>query len=137
MNIKDILIVGVALAMDAFGVTISIGLNKRVNRSKKIGFIISFALFQFLFFFSGAIMGFLFEKYIIAIPNIIGGTAIGIVGAMMIKEGFEKNENELSLDYKTKKGVGNKTIKTFDSVMLNLSFIDSIPIDVKCSFELE
>ena len=38
MNIKDILIVGVALAMDAFGVTISIGLNKRVNRSKKIGF---------------------------------------------------------------------------------------------------
>ena len=94
MNIKDILIVGVALAMDAFGVTISIGLNKRVNRSKKIGFIISFALFQFLFFFSGAIMGFLFEKYITAIPNIIGGTAIGIVGAMMIKEGFEKNENE-------------------------------------------
>ena len=89
MNIKDILIVGVALAMDAFGVTISIGLNKRVNRSKKIGFIISFALFQFLFFFSGAIMGFLFEKYITAIPNIIGGTAIGIVGAMMIK-----NENE-------------------------------------------
>ena len=47
MNIKDILIVGVALAMDAFGVTISIGLNKRVNRSKKIGFIISFALFLF------------------------------------------------------------------------------------------
>ena len=39
-------------------------------------------------------MGFLFEKYITAIPNIIGGTAIGIVGAMMIKEGFEKNENE-------------------------------------------
>ena len=94
MNIKDILIVGVALAMDAFGITISIGLNKRVNRSKKIGFIISFALFQFLFFFSGAIMGFLFEKYITAIPNIIGGTAIGIVGTMMIKEGFEKNENE-------------------------------------------
>ena len=50
MNIKDILIVGVALAMDAFGITISIGLNKHVNRSKKIGFIISFALFQFLFF---------------------------------------------------------------------------------------
>ena len=94
MNIKDILIVGVALAMDAFGVTISIGLNKRVNRSKKIGFIISFALFQFLFFFSGAIMGFLFEKYITAIPNIIGGIAIGIVGVMMIREGFEKNENE-------------------------------------------
>lgn len=39
-------------------------------------------------------MGFLFEKYITVIPNIIGGIAIGIVGVMMIKEGFEKNENE-------------------------------------------
>ena len=116
MNIKDILIVGVALAMDAFGVTISIGLNKRVNRSKKIGFIISFALFQFLFFFSGAIMGFLFEKYITAIPNIIGGTAIGIVGAMMIKEGFEKNENDISSI-----GVDNIVSKTWEKK------INSIP----------
>ena len=35
MNIKDILIVGVALAMDAFGITISIGLNKHVIEAKK------------------------------------------------------------------------------------------------------
>ena len=50
---------------------------------------------------------------------------------------FEKNDNEISLDYKTENGVGNKTIKTFDSVDLTLSFVDSIPIDVKCAFELK
>ena len=46
MSLRDVFIIGVALAMDAFGVSISIGLGKNVNRENKIGFIISFALFQ-------------------------------------------------------------------------------------------
>ena len=51
MNFKDLIIVGVALAMDAVGVSISIGVNSAIKRINKIGFIISFAFFQFLFFF--------------------------------------------------------------------------------------
>ena len=51
MNLKDIIIVGVALAMDAVGVSISIGVNSAINKKNKIEFIISFAFFQFLFFF--------------------------------------------------------------------------------------
>lgn len=94
MEIKDVFIIGSALAMDALGVTISIGLSGKVDRNKKIEFIISFAFFQFLFFLSGAISGFLFQTYITFIPNIIGGTAIGIVGAMMIKEGFEEKKED-------------------------------------------
>lgn len=136
MNVKDILIVGAALAMDAFGVTISIGLNKRVNRGKKIGFIISFAFFQFLFFYTGALTGFLFEKYITAIPNVIGGIAIGIVGFMMIKEGFQSEDKDelvlknimylilgvsVSIDALV---VGFTTIGT--SVSYGIIFIDSI-----------
>ena len=53
MNLKDIIIVGVALAMDAVGVSISIGVNSAINKKNKIEFIISFAFFQFLFFFLG------------------------------------------------------------------------------------
>lgn len=99
MEIKDVVIVAVALAMDALGVTIGIGLNSRVKRNNKVGFIISFAFFQFLFFFLGGIGGFLFEKYITSIPNLIGGIAIALVGAIMIKEGFdgENKEEELLL----------------------------------------
>ena len=33
MNIKDVIIVGIALAMDAVGVTISIGVNPIVRRN--------------------------------------------------------------------------------------------------------
>lgn len=97
MNLKDIIIVGVALAMDAVGVTISIGVNPKIGRYNKIAFIMSFAIFQFLFFFLGGIGGHLFERYITAIPNIVGGIAIAIVGALMIKEGFEGNENDEAL----------------------------------------
>mgnify|MGYP000618114350 FL=1 len=51
MNLKDLIIVGIALAMDAVGVTVSIGVNPKVIRRNKIAFIMSFAIFQFLFFF--------------------------------------------------------------------------------------
>ena len=49
MNLKDIIIVGVALAMDAVGVSISIGVNSAINKKNKIEFIISFAFFILFF----------------------------------------------------------------------------------------
>ena len=78
MNFKDLIIVGVALAMDAVGVSISIGVNSAIKRINKIGFIISFAFFQFLFFF-------------------LGGIAIAVVGILMIKDGFDNEEKDESL----------------------------------------
>lgn len=97
MELKAIIIIGIALAMDALGVTLSIGLNPSVRRNNKIQYIISFAVFQFLLFFIGGICGNLFEKYIVAIPNIVGGIAIGIVGLMMFKEGIQSKEEDSNL----------------------------------------
>lgn len=97
MNLRDIIIVGVALAMDAVGVSLSIGLNSRVSRGKKIAFILFFAIFQFLLFFLGGVGGHLFQRYITAIPSIIGGVAIAIVGIMMIKEGIENDDKDESI----------------------------------------
>ena len=96
MELRDVIIIGVALAMDALGVTIGIGVNSKVSRRKKVCFIASFALFQFLLFFLGGVSGFFFDKYIISIPNLIGGITIFIVGVIMIKEGFN-NESENGL----------------------------------------
>ena len=51
---------------------------------------------------------------------------------------INKNESELSIDYKTEDNkVGNKIVRTFDAIDVKLSFVDSIPIDVKCAFELK
>lgn len=86
------IIIGVAVAMDAFAVSLSIGLNRSVRIYNKIIFCLSFSFFQFFFALLGGISGFLFNKYIVCIPSIIGGIIISIVGIMMIKEGMEKKK---------------------------------------------
>lgn len=86
------IIIGVAVAMDAFAVSLSIGLNKSVRIYNKIIFCFSFSFFQFIFALLGGISGFLFNKYVVCIPSIVGGVIVSIVGIMMIKEGMEKKE---------------------------------------------
>ena len=41
---------------------------------------------------------------------------------------FKKNDNELIIDYKIENGgIGNKTLRTYDSIMVDLLSQDSIP----------
>ena len=88
MNFISLIFISLALSLDAFGVALCIGLNNQVKRENKIKFALSFGFFQFLFAIIGAYGGFLFNTYIAAIPNVIGGITICIVGIMMIKEGY-------------------------------------------------
>lgn len=92
MNIYNVMLIGLALAMDACGVAISIGLNCEVKRENKIFFTLSFAFFQFLFSFIGSNMGTFVNSKIFSVPSIIGGLAIFLVGLMMIKEGMEDKD---------------------------------------------
>lgn len=89
MDLYPLFTIALALSLDAFGVALCIGLNNQTRLVNKIGFIISFAFFQFLFSYIGAYAGFLFNTYIAAMPSIIGGMIISLVGVLMIKEGFE------------------------------------------------
>lgn len=92
MDFYQIVIIALALSLDAFGVALSIGLNCKVKTLNKFYFCLSFGFFQFLFSFIGAYAGVIFSTYVAAIPNIIGGMIIAIVGVMMIKEGLENKE---------------------------------------------
>ena len=87
------IIIGGALAMDAFAVSLSIGLTKGVKFYNKLIFCISFAFFQFFFALLGGMGGLLFSKYVTSIPSIIGGIILVIVGLTMIKEGFNKKDD--------------------------------------------
>ena len=101
MELYDIIIIGIALAMDAFGVTLGIGLNPKINRFHKIKFLLSFAFFQFLFTYVGGSLGYLFDTYITTIPSIVGGTIMGIVGILIIIDGFKEKEAELLIKNST------------------------------------
>lgn len=100
MDIKSVLLIGIALAMDACAIALSIGINCSVKRKNKLLFALSFAFFQFLFTFVGALAGTLFEIYVASIPNIIGGMIIAVVGVMMIKEGMEEKDECILLQTK-------------------------------------
>ncbi|MCD2347340.1 manganese efflux pump MntP [Clostridium guangxiense] len=100
MSIYLLFIIAVALSLDAFGVALSIGFNEAVKKKNKIFFALSFGTFQALLTFIGAYAGFVFNTYIITIPQIIGGTVISIVGVLMIKDGFEKKTENILLSFK-------------------------------------
>ncbi|WP_300379557.1 manganese efflux pump [Clostridium sp.] len=94
MFIKEVCLIGIALAMDALGITISLGLNSKVKRKNKILFIISFGLFQFIFALIGGVQGRIFNTYIISIPNFIGGVILFIVGFIMLIDGLKKDDSD-------------------------------------------
>lgn len=96
MSLYLLFSIAIALSLDAFGVAICIGLNNQVRRNNKLIFAASFAFFQFLFSLIGAYIGLLFNTYIASVPQVIGGVVIALVGALMIKEGYE-NKGECPL----------------------------------------
>lgn len=99
-GIYSLFIIAVALALDAFGVSLSIGLNPLVKRKNKMWFCISFGFFQFILAYIGAYLGYLFNLYILAIPEIIGGIIIAMVGLFMLKEGKNNEKNPILIGKK-------------------------------------
>lgn len=101
MGLSYVFIIGTALAMDAFGVALGIGLNPILERKHKIKFVASFSFFQFLFTFIGGNMGHLFDVYIANIPSLTGGIIMSIVGVLMIIDGLEEKENKMLIKNST------------------------------------
>jgi len=99
MSYIDLSMLSVALGLDAFGVAISLGLDKRMTKRKALAFIFSFGFFQFLFASIGGIIGNMFNKYIFNLPSVVGGIIILLVGILMLKEGLSKEEKIIELNF--------------------------------------
>lgn len=97
MELKDVILIGIAMSMDALGLTISLGINPYLVKRNKIRFILSFAFFQFAFLFLGGIAGRFFDTYIVSIPNLIGGIIISFIGLLMIISAFKNSDKDDSL----------------------------------------
>lgn len=88
LTVINIIVISIALALDASGIAVSIGIDKRIKDRDIIFFIFSFGFFQFLLAYLGGYFGCLFNCYIFTLPSVMGGIVIAIVGLLMIKEGF-------------------------------------------------
>lgn len=97
MKVLELFFIGAALAMDAFGVSLSVGVTDGIKRKQKILYIISFGFFQFLLIFLGGAIGHYVNTYVIPISNTFGGIAVGIIGVFMIIDGMkERGESILN-----------------------------------------
>lgn len=95
MGTFSLIIIGIALAMDAFGASLSIGINSRIERRNKVDYLISFGFFQTSLFLVGGILGNLCNTYIIPLSKILGGIVLAIIGILMIIDGLKNNKESL------------------------------------------
>lgn len=100
ISIYSLFLIAVALSLDAFGVSLSIGLSKNLEYKNKVLFCLSFGFFQFILAYVGSYLGVLFNKYIMTIPNLIGGTVIFIVGILMLKDSIKNDNTNMNINKK-------------------------------------
>ncbi len=94
MGIIETLLISLALAMDAFAVSITCGIcGKSINTFKILKVAILFALFQTLMPIIGFYIGYLIPFDIGHIDHWIAFALLGIIGGHMIKESFNKDED--------------------------------------------
>jgi len=90
--IKSILLLAVALSLDAFGVALGIGCGKELESQEKFSLVFSFGFFQALLALIGGVLGSFISNYFFDISGYLGGIIILIIGTLFIKEGLENKE---------------------------------------------
>ncbi|MBR5241676.1 MAG: manganese efflux pump [Clostridia bacterium] len=93
MGIFELLATAIALSMDAFAVAICKGLSAcKVRPKHMIVTGLWFGGFQALMPLIGYFLGTTFERYITPVDHWIAFLLLGLLGANMIKESFDKEE---------------------------------------------
>ena len=93
MNLLEIIIIAIGLSMDAFAVSITLGLS--ANKLKTVQYFIPgiyFGFFQALMPFAGFFAGTLFADKIQAFEHWIVFALLAFIGGKMIKDSFSKEE---------------------------------------------
>jgi manganese efflux pump family protein len=109
MSLQAIILIGIALSMDALAVAVTNGMSLKEDKKRsalKIGFI--FGLFQALMPLLGWLIGIRLERYITKIDHWIAFILLGFIGGKMIYEALKsggqregKSDENNSLDTKT------------------------------------
>lgn len=125
MNFLSILMIGIGLSMDAFAVSLTMGLNTTKENKLKIAIKagIFFGLFQGLMPLIGWLLGVKFTNSIQWIDHWIAFGLLGFIGGKMIYEsltGDEEEENEV--DFSNKKFLILAIATSIDALAVGVSF---------------
>jgi len=95
LNFWEIFLIGVGLSMDAFAVSITLGLT--VKKPKIIEILIPglyFGFFQALMPFIGFFAGTYFAKYVQSLEHWVAFVLLGFIGGKMMKDSFSSDEEK-------------------------------------------
>lgn len=110
MGIAEILLIGIALSMDAFAVCLSSGMvYPGMKKMQKLSMPVAFGLFQGIMPVLGYYLGNIFSDIIDRYSGIISLVILGAIGINMIRDGFAPEEE--------------KTEKTFTLTVLLLQAV--------------
>ena len=123
MGIAELIILAFGLAMDAFAVSICKGLAMKKTGFKECAIVgLWFGGFQAAMPLIGYFLGKAFEKYITSLDHWIAFILLGLIGAMMIKESFEKDEDEADASLSVKTMVVMAIATSIDALAVGISF---------------
>lgn len=103
MSVFEIILIGIALSMDAFAVCIASSMvYTNMTRAKKLSMPVAFGLFQGLMPIAGFYLGSLFASVIEKWSGPISLVILGLIGVNMIREGCsdEEEREEKTLTFK-------------------------------------
>lgn len=93
MSVFEIVILGLALAMDAFAVTISNSFAyPKISRARSLSMPLAFGFFQFLMPVVGFVLGQLVSEFITQYAGFITFVILGFIGGKMIWDAFHEEE---------------------------------------------
>ena len=103
MRFIDIFLIGVALSMDAFAVSICKGLSvKKVSAKLVLTVGVYFGGFQALMPTLGFLLGYKFESFITSIDHWIAFILLALIGGNMIREALGKDDDNENDDFSFK-----------------------------------
>jgi len=123
MNILEIVLIGVGLAMDAFAVSICKGLSmQKMSLKKAVIIAVYFGGFQALMPVIGYFLGSAFSGFVGKVDHWIAFGLLAIIGINMIVESFKNEENKLNdrTDVKTMLALAVAT--SIDALAVGITF---------------
>ncbi len=123
MNFIDIFLIGVALSMDAFAVSICKGLSvKRVSAKHVLTVGVYFGGFQALMPTLGFLLGYKFESFITNIDHWIAFVLLALIGGNMIREALGDDDDNENDDFSFKAMLPLAVATSIDALAVGISF---------------
>lgn len=130
MDYITTILIGFGLAMDAFAVSISTGINIKYLRMREaIRIAAYFGSFQALMPILGWILGYSMQKYINTVDHWIAFVLLTFIGVKMIWESFKNDDEAKGIECLTKKLLFTLAVATSIDALavgISLSFLQTI-----------